>query len=172
MNLFDLELVREYVTTELQLYVNNKTLVTTMEGIFDKAAQQQYMTPENRADARFAASVWALVALLDEAVSNKSYPAAKYGIDKEWDTAVRFLKFELKKKKFLSGQPIYDLPKIGNEAQAALQCLDANSCGAGLIQIVRENDGSMTDLFDAQHDLMQRIKKLTETNGLLEAWQQ
>ena len=171
MNLFDLELVREYVTNELQLYVNNKSLVVTMEGVFSKAAQQQYVTPENRADGKFAASVWVLVTLLDAAIGGKSYPAEKYGIDMEWESAVRFLKFELKKRKFLSGQPVYDLPKIGNEALDALQCLDANSCGAELVKIVREKDGSMTDLFEAQHDLTTRIKKLTDTPGLLEALQ-
>ena len=156
---------------ELPLYVSNKNLVVTMEGVFSKAGQQQYMTPENRADGRFAASVWTLVTLLDAVIGNKTYPAEKYGLDKEWDTAVRFLKFELKKKKFLSGQPVYDLPKLGNEALAALQCLDANSCGAELVKIVREKDGSMTDLFEAQHDLTTRIKKLTDTPGLLEALQ-
>ena len=72
MNLFDLELVREYVTNELQLYVNNKSLVVTMEGVFSKAAQQQYVTPENRADGRFAASVWVLVTLLDAAIGGKA----------------------------------------------------------------------------------------------------
>ena len=171
MNLFDLELIRDYVTNELPLYVSNKSLVVTMEGVFSKAGQQQYVTPENRADGRFAATVWALVTLFDEAVSNKHYPAEKYGIDKEWDSAVRFLIFELKKKKFLSGKPVYSLPKLGNDALTALQCLDASSCGAELVRIVREKGGSMTDLFDAQQELTTRIRKLTDTKGLLEAMQ-
>ena len=171
MNLFDIDDVRDYVANELTMYVNNKSLISAMEGAFSKAAQQQYLTPENRADKRFAASIWALVSLLDAAVCNKSYPADKYGLDKEWDSAVKFLRFELKKRKFLSGQPIVDLPKFGSEAYEALRCLDADSAGAGLVAAVRDRGGSMTDLFEAQHDLQMKMKKLIETPGLLSALQ-
>lgn len=154
--------VQTLLKTDVQSFIDMNTLLQNAEQYFEKAVNQQYLSPQNRAGSDFAGAVWMYACLIDAAVNDKDHNAAKFFLDKEWDAAVKWMKNELKKKKFLSGKPVYNVSKICVDAAASLRCLDTENCGSGIITWVRESGGSLTDLFESVHILDERLHKASE----------
>ena len=142
MTPLEIPAVQYFIRDDVTSFVEMDVLYQNIEQCFAKALNQQYLSPENRESGDFAATVWMYAAMVDAAVNEREYPAAKNNCEAEWENAVRWLKKELGKKKFLTGKLIYNVPKLCMDAAAALRCLDADSCGAPLIAWVRESADS------------------------------
>lgn len=154
--------VQALLKNEVQSYADMNVLLQNAEQQFAKALNQQYLSPEERDNGEFAAAVWMYACMVDAAINEKDYPAAKYDCEKEWETAVKKLSTELRKKKFITGKPIHNVPKICVDAAAALRCLDAENCGKEVIAWVRESGDSLTELFESVHLLDKRLHKASE----------
>lgn len=154
--------VQEYVRGQLPGLTETDQLYDHAEQIIDRAINQQYLTPEQRDGGDFAALVWMYTALIDAAQNNTDFEAADYGCDKEWENAVKWMKKELGKKKFVSGKPVHNLALLFNNAAAALRCLDTDSCGRQLIEWVQHSGGSLSDFFDSVHNLGDNLRKEAE----------
>lgn len=162
MTPLEIPAMQYYLRDDITSFVDMDTLYQNMEQTFAKALNQQYLAPENREGGDFAATVWLYAAMVDAAVSDKDYPAAKYECEAEWENAVKWLKKELGKKKFLTGKLIYNVPKLCMDAAASLRCMDSDSCGGQLIAWVRESGGSLTDLFESSQILGDRLHKTAD----------
>ncbi len=151
------------IRNELTSYVEMKNLLPMTEACFNKAAEQQYKTPKFREKGEFAKTVWMYACLVDSALSGRKYYEDGADYTKEWESAVRFMKNELKKKKFLIGKPVYNIPKLCADAARALQCLDSDSCGRELIDWIQQSGASLTDFFESVHKLEERLNKVADS---------
>lgn len=168
MTFFQLPSVAQTIQTELPKSVKNKTLLTEIDNLFFKAYKADNISERDRVDADFSANVWLYAALVDAALNDTAYPAEKYGCDKEWDAAARFLKFELNKRKFLSSVLVHDVYGLCERAVASLKVLSADSCGGVISDWVRSNGESLTAFYDNIYDLEKHLKKASE---IAKAWQ-
>ena len=148
MTFFQLPSVLQKIQTELPKSVKNKSLFTEIDNLFFKAYKAENISARDRSDADFAASVWMYAALLDAALIDTEYPAAKYGCEKEWEAAARWLKFELNKRKFLQAVFVHDVYGLCERAIASLKVLSADSCGGVISDWVRSNGESLTVFYD------------------------
>lgn len=169
MTLFQLPGIMEIMRTDLSAQVKDKILLTKMEELFYRAYKQEYLTSADFGNQVFTDSIWLYTALMDAALNEKAYPAARFGIEKEWENAVRWLKFELGKRKMFSGKLIYDVAKLCDMATSSLECLNPGSCGKNLAQWVQQNGESLTDLYEELGGLKKRLAAATEKYKQLQA---
>lgn len=165
MTPLEIPAVQYFIRDDVTSFVDMNTLYANIEQAFAKAINQQYLAPDQRESGDFAATVWMYATMVESAVSERDLPADKYECGAEWENAVRWLRKELGKKKFLTGKLVYNVPKLCADAAASLRCLDADSCGASLIAWVRESGGSLTDLFESTHILDERLHKAADKNA-------
>ena len=168
MTIFQLPTVTQTIQTELPKSVKNKTLLTEIDNLFFKAYKEDNISARDRSDNVLAASVWLYASLADAALNDTDYAAAKYGCEKEWDSAVRWLKFELNKRKFLSSVLVHDVYGLCERGAKSLKVLSAESCGRSISEWVRANGESLTVFYDNIYALEKRLHKAAE---VAKAWQ-
>lgn len=169
MTLFQIPGVMEIIRNDLSAKVKDKSLIQTMEEAFYRAYKPEYHTSNDVGNKVFMDSVWLYTSLLDAALNDKAYNAAKYDCEKEWDNAVRWLKFELGKRKMFTGKMIYDVAKLTDMAAASVDCLKPNSCGQNLTDWVQKNGESLTDFYELLVDLKKRLTAAAEKYKQLQA---
>ncbi len=163
MTLYQIPGIMNLIQTELPANVKSKSLETNMENLFITTYKQEYLTDKQRSSEETVDRIWLYATLLDAALNDKSYPAAKYNCASEWENAVRFLKFELNRRKFLSATMIHDVAKLCSMAASSMDCLNAASCGQSLVGWVRKYGESLTDLYEIINDLKRRLNDTAET---------
>lgn len=168
MTIFQLPAVTQTIQTELPKSVKSKTLLNEIDNLFFKAYKPENLSERDRCDEAFAASVWLYASLADAALNDTQYAAAKYGCDKEWDNAVRWLKFELSKRKFFSSILVHDVYGLCERGAESLKVLNNQSCGGMITDWVRANGESLTVFYDNIYSLEKRLHKAAE---VAKAWQ-
>ncbi len=164
MTLYQIPGIMELIRNELPGDVRQKSLVQKMENLFVTSYNQSYLTDSHRNSTDLVDRVWLYASLIDAALSEKTkYMPERYGCKNEWDTAVRWLKFELRQKKLFSGRMIHDVAGLCSRASASLDCLKPESCGQSLVGWIRKNGESLTDLYEIVSDLRFRLGELAET---------
>lgn len=164
MTLYQIPGIMNLIRTELPADVKDKSLVTKMENLFITSFKQEYLTDTQRNSEELVDRIWLYASLLDAALSKKAkYAPEKYDCEKEWEPAVRWLKFELNKKKLLSGVMIHDVAKLCSMASASMDCLDPDSCGQSLVGWVQKYGESLTDLYAVTIEVKRHLDELAET---------
>ena len=164
MTLYQIPGIMNLIQTELPADVREKALVTKMENLFVTSYKQEYLTETQKQSEDLVDRIWLYASLLDAALSkNTKYSPEKYGCETEWDTAVRWLTFELKKTKLLSGVMVHDVAKLCSMASDSLLCLNPESCGQSLVGWVQKYDESLTDLYEIIIEVKHHLDALAET---------
>lgn len=166
MTLYQIPGVKEMIQNELPYDVRKKNLIQKMDDLFATSYNQAYMTERQKNSTELVDRIWLYASLIDAALSEKAkYVPEKYGCKNEWEMTVRWLKFELRQRKLLSGRMIYDVSGLCSKAAASLECLKPESCGQSLVDWIRKNGESLTELYEIVSDLRFRLKDLAETYG-------
>lgn len=162
MTIFQIPSAKQAIQSTIPQSVKKKTLLTEIDNLFYKAYKSENLTNRDKTDPHFAASVWLYASLADAALNETPYAAEHYGCEKEWEQAVRWLKFEMGKRKFFSSVLIHDVCDICERGAKSLQVLNAASCGAPITDYVRANGESLTVFYDNIHSLEDRLYKAAE----------
>ena len=162
MTVFQISSVVETVQNELPQFVKNKSLLPEIDNYFYKAYKQEQLTDRDRASMELAPKIWLYACLVDAAQNDSAYPAEKYQCEKEWEAAVRFLKYELGKRKLFSGILMNDVMGLCERGAASLKSVGAGACGPGLSIWVRDHDESLSDLYDSLISLEKRLLDAAE----------
>ena len=163
MTLFQIPGIMNLIRTEIPQDVKEKNLVEKIENVFVTSYKQEYLTEKQRSSEELVDRIWLYASLIDAALSKKArYRPEKYGCEKEWELAVRWLKFELNKRKLLSGVMIHDVSRLCSMASDSLDCLNPDSCGQSLVGWVRKYNESLTDLYEAVLEVRQHLDELAE----------
>ena len=163
MTFFQLPGIMELIRAELPKDVREKALIKKMENLFVTSYKPEYLTETQQRSGELAARILLYAGLLDAALSKKAkYVPEKYGCEKEWEPAVRWLKFELTRTKLFSGIMIHNVSKLCSLAYDSLQCVNPDSCGQALVSWAKQNGESLTDLYDIIIGIGQHLKELTE----------
>lgn len=164
MTLYQIPGIMELIRNELPNDVKKKGLIEKMENLFVTTYKQTYMTDTHRNSTELVDRIWLYASLIDAALSEKGkYAPEKYGCKNEWESAVRWLKFELPQRKLLSGRMIHDVADLCGKAAGSLDCLKPESCGQSLVDWTRKNGESLTELYEIVSDLRFRLNNLAET---------
>lgn len=167
MTIFQIPSVKQTIQKIIPQSVKKKTLLTEIDNMFYKAYKAENLSARDRSDPSFAASVWLYASLADAALNDTPYAASNYGCEKEWDNAVRWLKFEMGKRKWFSSVLLHDVYGICERAAQSLKVLNAASCGGTITDWVRSNGESLTVFYDNIHSLETRLYKAAE---VAKAW--
>ena len=163
MTLFQIPGIKELIQTELTQDVRQKSLVQKMEDLFITSYKQEYVTEAKKNSTNLVDRIWLYACLIDAAMSEKAkYTPEKFGCKNEWESTVRWLKFELNQKKFFSGKLKHDVAGLCSRAAASLDCLNPESCGQSLVGWVQKNGESLTELYEIVSDLRIRLDALAE----------
>ncbi|MBR3448429.1 MAG: hypothetical protein IKH27_11565 [Oscillospiraceae bacterium] len=166
MTLYQIPGVKEMIRSELPYDVKKKSLIQKMDDLFATSYKQTYMTDTHRNSTDLVDRIWLYASLIDAALSEKTkYAPEKYGCKNEWEMTVRWLRFELRQRKLLSGRMIHDVAGLCSKAADSLDCLKPESCGQSLVDWIRKNGESLTELYEIVSDLRFRLKNLAETYG-------
>lgn len=163
MTLYQIPGIMKLIQEELPADVKSKKLEQKIENLFVTTYKQEYITEKQRSSEETVDRIWLYASLIDAALNEKSYPAQKYDCASAWDSAVRFLKFELNKRKFLSATMIHDVSKLCSMAASSMDCLNAASCGQSLVGWVKKYGESLTDLYEILNELKRRLNDTAET---------
>ena len=162
MTLYQIPGIMKLIQTEIPTDVKEKKLVEKMENLFVTSYKPEYLTDAKRTSEELVDRIWLYASLIDDALSDKiHYNAAKYGCDTEWDSAIRWLKFELSKKRLFGGM-IHNVSKLCSLASASLDCLNPEACGQSLVGWIQKNGESLTDFYEIISDLRVRLDELSE----------
>ena len=162
MTIFQIPDTVQMVRNDLPMFVKSKNLLPEIDNLFLKASKPENITDRDRSNTDFAARVWLYASLVDAAQNDRDYPADRNDCKKEWDNAVRFLKFELNKRKLFSGVLINDVIGICERGAASLKVLGTDVGGAALSTWVRSNGESLSDLYDSLITLEKRLHDAAE----------
>ncbi len=162
MTLFQIPGVMKLIRTEIPSDVKEKKLIEKMDNLFITSYKPEYVTEAKRGSEELVDRIWLYASLIDDALSDTvCYNAEKYHCEDEWNTAVRWLKFELPKKRFFGGM-VYDVSKLCTLASASLDCLNPESCGQSLVGWIQKNGESLTDFYAVISDLKVRLDEIAE----------
>ena len=162
MTVFQLPETIQSIQSDLPQLVKNKTLLTEIDNYFYKAYKQEQLTERDRSSMELAPKIWLYACLVDAAQNDRDYPASKYRCEREWENAVRFLKFELNKRRLFSGVLMNDVMGLCERGAASLKAVGAGACGPALSEWVRQNGESLSDLYDTLISLEKRLLDAAE----------
>lgn len=167
MTIFQVPNVIQTIQTVIPQSVKKKTLLTEIDNLFFKAYKEENISARDRSDMSLAASVWLYASLVDAALNDTPYAAEKYGCEKEWDFAVRWLKFEMNRRKFLSSVLIHDVYDICERGAASLKIMTTQCYGTLITDFVRSGGESLTVFYDNIYALGNRLHKAAD---VAKAW--
>ncbi len=162
MTIFQLPDAAAMIREELPMFVKNKNLLPEIDNLFHKACKTENLSARDSVDLAFPSKVWLYASLVDAAQNDRDYPAEKINCKKEWENAVRFLKYELNKRKLFSGVLINDVIGICERGADSLKVLGTETGGAALSSWVRQNGESLSDLYDTLITLEKRLHDAAE----------
>lgn len=162
MTIFQIPSVVEAIRNDLPQFVKNKSLLPEIDNYFYKAYKQEMLTERDRFSMELAPKIWLYACLVDAAQNDREYPAGEYQCDKEWDAAVRFLKYELNKRRLFSGILMNDVQGLCERGAASLKSVGTGACGPALSNWVREHNESLSDLYDMLLSLEKRLLAAAE----------
>ena len=164
MTLYQIPGIMKLIKTELPEDVREKDLITKMENLFITSYKQEYLTETQKNSEELVDRVWLYASLVDAALHKKSkYAPEKYGCEEEWNAAVRWLNFELRRRKLLIGRMVHNVSKLCEKAAGSLDCLKPESCGQSLVGWVQKYDESLSDLYDTVFAMKRRLEELADT---------
>lgn len=162
MTIFQIPDAAQMIRSDLPAFVKSKNLLPEIDNLFHKACKPENISDRDRSNVDFAARVWLYASLVDAAQNDRDYPAEKNDCKKEWENAVRFLKFELNKRRLFSSVLINDVNGLCERGAASLKVLGTDAGGAALSNWVRTNGESLSDLYDSLITLEKRLLDAAE----------